>query len=230
MYEQSMRSMSYRWHNVNGEWESLNWRTFCIATVVGYAVFFVGWILTNYLVAGRWNHRIYEGVVCAIGGLIVTISWRCFRSTKSPHSASARKASLRRKTEPSDDFPEYCDLAALAKWVGNKRVSLPAVDHEDGDSVIATVFSYEDLLLMLQVPNAVPSRRDSILCALVLELECLLDPNDPNESYDESTANVALAELTQFAKDNWQEILRIDREMGLGFDFNRFVVPHITGT
>ena len=34
--------------------------------------------------------------------------------------------------------------------------------------------------------------------------------------------------LSRFVRNNWQEILRIDREMGLGVDFDTFVVPYMT--
>ena len=169
--------------------------------------------LVSFLVTGRWNHRIFEGAACALVGLIATISWQRFWSTRSPNNALK-------------DRDVAFDVEGLSIWVENKRVSLSAVEHQDGLWVIAYEFTHVDLLPLLQLPKAIRSRRDLIIHALVIQLECLLDPNETNEPYDESSASVAIVELTQFAKDNWEEI----RRMGLGDDSDTFVVRHITGT
>ncbi len=103
------------------------------------------------------------------------------------------------------------------------------VDHQDGEYVIASKFTHDQLLPLLQATNTVRSRRHSILLALLIQLECLLDPNESNEPYDDATSAMALEVLTRFARENWPEILRIHHEMGLGWDFDTFVVPHVTG-
>ena len=113
----------------------------------------------------------------------------------------------------------------LQKWLTDERVADSGLDHQDGAWCIASSWTHDELLPLLQLPDAVPARRDSILFALNIQLQCLLDPGENDNESDGSAE--ALDVLTQFTRDNWDDILRIDREMGLGGDFDTFVVPHI---
>lgn len=119
-------------------------------------------------------------------------------------------------------------LDELSKWLTDADHALPLVDHQDGEWVIASAFTFDQLLPLIQAPNLVSRRRDAILYALVLQLEGLLDPDDSGEPYDDSSAALALSALSKFVRDNWSEVMRIERDMGFGASFDTFVVPYVT--
>ena len=119
------------------------------------------------------------------------------------------------------------DIHSLAEWLADRNCSLPTVDHQDGVWVIASAFTHVDLLPLLSCADAIPARRDCITYALIVQLNCLIDTSESNEPYTDETSPQALDTLTQFARDNWDDVLRIDAEMGFGADFDTFVVPHI---
>lgn len=112
------------------------------------------------------------------------------------------------------------DIEAFSTWLSDDSVAIDVIDHQDGNWVIASAFSSEDLILLYAQSGAVPSRRDRVLFALVVQLQSVLESND---SIDADS----LASLTEFIRGNWVDILRIDREMGLGGDFDTYVVPYI---
>jgi hypothetical protein len=120
---------------------------------------------------------------------------------------------------------EASDIRALEAWLTTHTYSIPWIDHQDSEWAIASTFGYSDLIPLLDTPDCISSRRDSLIYALVLQLESLLDPNESHDTYNASDAAIAKQELLQFARKNWENIKRIDREIGFGHDFNSFVVP-----
>lgn len=115
------------------------------------------------------------------------------------------------------------ELHTLSKWLRNSAEHCDFIDHQNGEWVIASSFSCDQLIPLVTRSDAIASRRDSVLFALVVQLQSLLDPHEADDP-------VALATLAEFIRNNWDEVLRIDREMGFGHDFDTLVVPHITRT
>lgn len=112
----------------------------------------------------------------------------------------------------------------IQSWLTTPAVSMPEFEHQDGEWVIATNVRCFDLLPLLEQPNCIPSRRDSLIFALMLQLEWLFDPSERmDELYaDEETAK-AKQKLLRFARDHWPEIQRIEREIGFGADLEKLV-------
>ncbi|MCC9603373.1 hypothetical protein LOC67_22720 [Stieleria sp. JC731] len=113
------------------------------------------------------------------------------------------------------------NLANVRHWLLNRTTTIDWIDHQDGVWCLSSAFPPSVLINLYETPDAIPSRRDQILYAIAVHLEMLLTPG---ESCDDTTENDR--ELTiSFARENWDDILRIDREMGLSGDFDLHVVP-----
>jgi hypothetical protein len=111
----------------------------------------------------------------------------------------------------------------IEEWMVDPAIHLPVFEHQDGEWCIASAFPVPKLIDLYNLPNTVAARRDSILYAIAINLEMLLGP-DPNgreevEPYRER--------ILEFAIDAWNDILRIDREMGLSGDFETHVLPYM---
>lgn len=116
------------------------------------------------------------------------------------------------------------NLSDVQRWLLNRETTIDWIDHQDGVWCLSSAFPSSTFIALYETPNAIPNRRDQILYAIAVHLEMLLSPG---ESCDEQTENER--ELTiNFARANWDEILRIDREMGLSADFDSYVVPAMT--
>jgi len=118
---------------------------------------------------------------------------------------------------------DAANIRELEFWLKTPTKSISWIDHQDGEWVIASHFRIRDMLPLLDSPECVPSRRDSLIFALVLQLQSLLA--DSPEPYTPAEAETAKESLLNWARENWSEVLRIDQEMGLGVDYDTFIVP-----
>ena len=109
-------------------------------------------------------------------------------------------------------------------WLRNGSTTIDWVDHEDGVWCLSSAFPTSVLIELYKTADAIPKRRDSILYAIALHLEMLfaLGKLCDGQAIDEREITI------RFSRENWDDILRIDREMGLSADFDFHVVPAMT--
>ena len=117
----------------------------------------------------------------------------------------------------------------VQKWLTISRIHrltfrLDWLDHQDGLWCLPSFFYAPALIQLWHTPNAKSDRRDYILYAIVLHAEQLLTPWETSTESEES----AREELIAFCKLNWQEILRINTEMGFHEEFSDYVVPAVS--
>ena len=108
----------------------------------------------------------------------------------------------------------------IQRWLLDPAVTVDWIDHQDGVWCISSEFPTSTLIGLYQTPEALPSRRDQILYAIAVHLEMLLDPNESRDEVMECERKLTI----EFARSNWGEILRIDREMGFSCDFDTYVL------
>jgi len=112
-------------------------------------------------------------------------------------------------------------LSVVRKWLLNSNINVDWIDHQDEAWSLPNTFPVSALIELYKIPEAIPKRRDEILYAIANTLELLLVPYEECDEETESERSLTI----NFTRENWEDILRIDREMGLGSDFDEYVVP-----
>lgn len=116
-------------------------------------------------------------------------------------------------------------LAEVRRWLVEPRTKVDWIDHQDGAWCLSSAFPPSILIDLYRTPDAVPKRRDLVLYAIAIDLETVFTPGESDDGLTKDQRALTIA----FARETWDEILRIDREMGLSADFDSYVVPAMTG-
>lgn len=114
----------------------------------------------------------------------------------------------------------------LKRWLVEPAGSVGWVDQQDGAWAIASLVSNSALIDLFRTPDALPHRRDEVLYALAINLQIVLSPKSQRDPKLESERDL----IIEFSRENWTDILRIDREMGLSGDFDAYVISFMTKT
>jgi hypothetical protein len=114
-------------HRLGGEDWCIPWRRCVVGILIGHALVLIGWPVVSFLVTGDWLHRWPLGLLTALGGAFVALSWGYFRSmTDDELAAPLSKRDLRQLLvsldavhEPAADHAVTSLLrlaAALNEW------------------------------------------------------------------------------------------------------------------
>ena len=117
-------------------------------------------------------------------------------------------------------------LAEVRRWLVEPRTKVGWIDHQDGAWCLSSAFPPSVLIDLHRTPDAVPKRRDLILYAIALYLETVFIPGESEDDLTEDERALTI----DFAREAWDEILRVDRKLGLSADFDLYVVPAMTGS
>ncbi len=112
----------------------------------------------------------------------------------------------------------------IEEWLIDPDSHIDGFEHQDGLWCIASTTVVADLFKLYRMRDTVKSRHDAILYTIAIKIEMLLGP----DSSDRESVETDREELLAFAANNWLELQRIDREMGLSGDFESHVVPFMS--